>query len=133
MKFYAEILHPYEDKVLWHYFLEAPDEATAGDAIGKQVIAEHSNGFLLDTGGLFLQIIEEDKEGEEKLNVERIAAMSDEEVYALSSPVPNHTEDRSMRLSHRRFEDEKEMAKCFELLRTRMDKIKSSGTQGKDA
>jgi hypothetical protein len=28
------------------------------------VIEEHSNGFLLDTGGLFLIIVEEDKRDE---------------------------------------------------------------------
>ncbi len=61
MKYYAEILHPYESKVLWHYYLEAPDEETAKEAISKQVVAEHSNSFLLDTGGLFLITVEEDK------------------------------------------------------------------------
>ena len=58
--FYAEILHPYEDKVLWHYFLAARDKDAAQKAVTDQVIAEHSNGFLLDTGGLFLVTIEED-------------------------------------------------------------------------
>lgn len=124
MRFYAEILHPTTGEVLWHYFLEAPDKDTASDAIGKQVAAEHANGFLLDTGGLFIQIVEEDKEGEDKITLERIAEMSDDEVYALSSPVPNQPEERSMRLSHRRFENEDERKKCFAILATRMQKIK---------
>lgn len=125
MKFYAEILHPYEDKVLWHYFLEAPDEATAQGAVSKQVIAEHENGFLLDTGGLFIQIIEEDKEGEDKLNLKRIAEMSDDEVLALSMVQPNHPEARCFRLSNRRFESKAEMAECMDLLLTRLQKIQS--------
>jgi len=29
MKFYAEIRHPTEQKVLWHYFLEARDKQAA--------------------------------------------------------------------------------------------------------
>lgn len=62
MKFYAEIHHPHEDKVLWHYFLEAPDKETAAQAVRQQVLEEHSDGFLLDTGGLFILIVEEDKE-----------------------------------------------------------------------
>ncbi len=126
MRFYAEILHPTTGDVLWHYFLEAPDKDTASDAIGKQVIAEHTNGFLLDTGGLFIQIIEEDKEGEDKITVERIATMSDEEVYALTSPVPNQPKERSMRLSHRRFENDEVRQKCFELLNERYEKIKKT-------
>lgn len=60
MKFYAEIHHPYQDKVLWHYFLEAPDKKAASDAIGLRVAEEHADGFLLDTGGLYLLFIEED-------------------------------------------------------------------------
>lgn len=62
MKFYAEIIHPTEGTVLWHYFLEAPDKKAASDAVGKRVIEEHMNGFLLDTGGLFLLTVEEDKD-----------------------------------------------------------------------
>lgn len=62
MKFYAEIHHPTENTVLWHYFLEAPDKETASNAINKKVIEEHSDGFLLDTGGLYLLIIDEDKD-----------------------------------------------------------------------
>ena len=126
MKFYAEILHPYKDEVLWHYFLEAPDEATAQDAISKQVAAEHSDGFLLDTGGLYLLIVEEDKEGDDKVTVDSIASMSDEEVYALTSPVPNQPEERSMRLSHRRFENDEVRQKCSKLLRERYEKIKQT-------
>jgi hypothetical protein len=64
MKYYAEILHPHENKVLWHYYLEASDEETAKEAVEKQVVAEHSDGFLLDTGGLFLITVEEDKRDE---------------------------------------------------------------------
>jgi hypothetical protein len=41
--------------------LDAPDEETAKEAVSNQVIIEHANGFLLDTGGLFLTTIEEDK------------------------------------------------------------------------
>lgn len=62
MKYYAEILHPSKDGVLWHYFLEAPDEETARNAVSKQVIAEHMDCFLLDTDGLFLLTVEEDKD-----------------------------------------------------------------------
>jgi len=62
MKLYAEILHPTEEKVLWHYYLEAPSKEAAHSAITDQVIKEHSDGFLLDTGGLFLVTIEEDKD-----------------------------------------------------------------------
>jgi hypothetical protein len=62
MKFYAEIHHPYENKVLWHYFLEAPDKETASKAIHQRVVAEHSDGFLLDTGGFYILLVEEDKE-----------------------------------------------------------------------
>jgi hypothetical protein len=61
-KFYVEILHPFEDKVLWHYFLEAPDKETAQNAINEKVFEEHSGGFLLDTGGMYLLTIEEDSE-----------------------------------------------------------------------
>jgi hypothetical protein len=131
MKYYAEILHPYEDKVLWHYFLEAPDEATAQDAVRKQVMAEHTNGFLLDTGGLFLLIIEEDNEGEGKLTIERISAMSDEEIFQLSSISSKNPEERGFRLSHRRFENDDEMKKCFDLLTTRLQKIMPSEASGR--
>lgn len=62
MKFYAEIHHPTERKVLWHYFLEAANKEAAAAAVNKQVVAEHSNGFLLYTGGLYLLIVEEDKD-----------------------------------------------------------------------
>jgi hypothetical protein len=64
MKYYAEILHPNENKVLWHYYLEASDEATAKEAITNQVIIEHSDGFLLGTGGLFIVTVEEDRRDE---------------------------------------------------------------------
>ena len=64
MKYYIEILHPAEDKVLWHYYLDAPDSKTAEYAVQKKVVDEHSNGFLLDTGGLFLITVEEDKRDE---------------------------------------------------------------------
>jgi hypothetical protein len=64
MKYYVEILHPVEDKILWHYYLDAPDSKAAEYAVRKKVIEEHSNGFLLDTGGLFLIIVEEDKRDE---------------------------------------------------------------------
>jgi hypothetical protein len=62
MKFYAEILHPHDNRVLWHYYLEATDKETAEAAVNKQVVAEHSNGFLLETGGLYLLVVEEEKD-----------------------------------------------------------------------
>ena len=37
------------------------DAATAKKAISKKVVDEHSDGFLLDTGGLFFIKLEEDK------------------------------------------------------------------------
>ena len=63
-KYYAEILHPVEDKILWHYYLDSSDAATAKKAVSKKVVEEHSDGFLLDTGGLFLITVEEDKRDE---------------------------------------------------------------------
>lgn len=62
MKFYAEVHHPTEHRVLWHYFLEASDKEVASNAIHRKVIEEHSDGFLLETGGLYLLTIEEDKD-----------------------------------------------------------------------
>lgn len=59
MKFYVEIHHPSEDKVLWHYFVEGPDAQSVHDAIAKRVAEEHADGFLLDTGGAFLVAIQD--------------------------------------------------------------------------
>jgi hypothetical protein len=62
MKFYAEILHPDKPVVLWHYFLEAPNKESATNAVNEQIIREHSDGFLLDTGGFYILVIEEDND-----------------------------------------------------------------------
>ncbi len=132
MKYYTEILHPTDNKVLWHYYLEAPDEETAREAITNQVVKEHSDGFLLDTGGLFMLIVEEDKEEEHKLNIKRIAEMSDDEVYNLSMTAkPSTPEAKGFRLSHRRFESEEEMAECMDSLLIRLQKIIQSDDQEK--
>jgi hypothetical protein len=36
MKYYIEILHPVEDKILWHYYLDAPDSKAAEYAVRKK-------------------------------------------------------------------------------------------------
>lgn len=61
-KFYAEILHPQDRSVLWHYYLKARDKDAAEAGVNKQVVAEHSGGFLLDTGGLYLLVVKEEKD-----------------------------------------------------------------------
>ena len=63
MKFYAEIHHPKEEKTLWHYFLEAADAESARDFIVKRVAEEHANGFLLDTGGAYILVIQDEETG----------------------------------------------------------------------
>jgi hypothetical protein len=132
MKYYTEILHPTNNNVLWHYYLEAPDEETARKAIANKVVKEHSDGFLLDTGGLFMLILEEDKEEEHMLNIKRIAEMSDEEVYRLSvTSQPSKPEAKGFRLSHRRFETKEEMAECMNTLLIRLEKIIQSDDQEK--
>lgn len=60
-KFYIEILHPYETRVLWHYFMEAPSAEAAKEAARKKFLIDEMNGLLLETGGLFLLTCEEDK------------------------------------------------------------------------
>ncbi len=60
-KYYIEILHPYEKKVLWHYFADAVSEEVAKEAASQKFIAEQSDGMLLDTGGLFLVTAVEEK------------------------------------------------------------------------
>lgn len=61
MKFYVEILHPYEKKVLWHYWAEGPSEESVRELATKKFIEEQTNGILLETGGLFLVTVEEEK------------------------------------------------------------------------
>ena len=61
MKFYIEILHPYESKVLWHYYVEAPSEAEARDFCGKKFMVEQYGDLLLDTGGFFMMTATEEK------------------------------------------------------------------------
>ena len=63
MKFYAEIHHPKDEKALWHYFLEAPDADSAREAVVKRVADEHANGFLLDTGGAFILVVQDEETG----------------------------------------------------------------------
>jgi hypothetical protein len=41
----------------------------ADNAVAKQVPAEHANGFLLDTGGLYVPIVEENDGSDENLVV----------------------------------------------------------------
>lgn len=62
MKFYVEVLHPHEDRVLWHYYVEARDKEAAEMAVQKQVVADHQDGFLLETGGLFSLTVEEHRD-----------------------------------------------------------------------
>lgn len=63
MKFYAEIHLPKDEKALWHYFTEGPDAESVRDAIIKRVAEEHSNGFLLETGGAYILVIEDEATG----------------------------------------------------------------------
>lgn len=63
MKFYAEIHHPTDSKVLWHYFIEGSDAESVREAVIKRVADEHGNGFLLDTGGAFILAIQNEETG----------------------------------------------------------------------
>jgi len=60
-KFYIEILHPYENKVLWHYFMEATSAEAAKDAAGRRFMVEYKDSLLLEVGGFFLLTCEEEK------------------------------------------------------------------------
>ncbi len=62
MKYYTEILHPTSNKVLWHYYLEAPLEEEAKKFATNQFIKEQSEGLIIDLGGLFLVTAEKIEE-----------------------------------------------------------------------
>jgi len=66
----------------------------------------------------------------EKLTLKKIAEMSDEEVYKLSMPRPNHLEQRGFMLSLKHFEKEQEMAECMYILMRRLQKIKKENNNG---
>ena len=58
-----------------------------------------------------------------KINLKNIAEMSDEEIYKLSMPRPNHPSARGFMFSLKNFENEEEMADCMYVLMKRLSKI----------
>jgi hypothetical protein len=43
---------------------KAPNKEAAEAVVNKQVLAEHSDEFLLETGGLYLLVVQENDDGE---------------------------------------------------------------------
>jgi hypothetical protein len=61
-RYYVEILHPTEDKVLWHYYISAKTSKEATDECSQRFREDQKDDILLDTGGLFLITAEEEPE-----------------------------------------------------------------------
>jgi hypothetical protein len=59
-----------------------------------------------------------------KLTLKAIAEMSDEEVYALSTPRPFHPEARGFMFPGKDFLENTEAAECLAVLMKRLGKIK---------
>lgn len=60
----------------------------------------------------------------EKLTLEKIAELSDQEVLALSIPRPSDPKQIGFMFSLSNFESKEEMAKCMFVLTKRLSKIK---------
>ena len=59
-----------------------------------------------------------------KINLKQIAEMSDDEIYKLSAPHPNHPERRGFMYQLKDFDSKEDMAECMYLLIKRLSKIK---------
>jgi hypothetical protein len=65
-----------------------------------------------------------------KITLKQIAEMSDDEVYELSMPRPNHPTQRGFMFSLQHFESKEEMAECMYVLMKRLQKIKKGTGNG---